>query len=261
MKQKQKLEHVIDILYDAEFYPIFGVELEFYIDPEYDVDHFILLMNHDFDYELKKERGRHQYEITIGPDNPFRMIDKIDDFNKWIDFMNSTIRPIIYKQPKPDQQDFGNSMQFNCNFLNKTLNNLLDDPSMLHAAARGLCDTMIETFLAIAPTQQHMDRYNKDFMAPTHVCYGSDNRTAAIRIPPSLPKRLEHRLCAPDVDPYLAMFIILKSVCNVICLGGKVRGDFEMIYGNAFDPQYNLKPLPNNLKDAYSLFNKSFFLD
>ena len=82
-------------------------------------------------------------------------------------------------------------------------------------------------------------------MAPTHVCYGGNNRTVAIRIPDSIPKRLEHRVSAASADPAIIIYTILASIEKGLSRQINTDG-YKKIFGNAFDNQYDLeKILPN----------------
>jgi glutamine synthetase len=96
-------------------------------------------------------------------------------------------------------------------------------------------------------------------MNPTNISIGKNNRTTCIRIPYSLPKRIEHRLSYPDIDLYIAIYVIVKSIYNGL-KNPKSIPHYDIIYGNAFDAQYNCKPFPKSLREAKDLFNKDFFI-
>ena len=103
---------------------------------------------------------------------------------------------------------------------------------------------------------QDYARFDALFLSPTHVSYGNNNRTTAIRIPTSKPLRIEHRICSNNCDPYIALFIILKS--SIIGINNKYQ-HYQQIFGNAFDEQYKLEQLPASLQQAGKLFNINFF--
>ena len=54
--------------------------------------------------------------------------------------------------------------------------------------------------------------------APTAICWGYENRTAAIRIPAGNPsaRRIEHRVAGGDVNPYLMLAAILGAALDGI---------------------------------------------
>jgi glutamine synthetase len=128
---------------------------------------------------------------------------------------------------------------------------------MLQFAASGICQFMNQTLFAILEDEQDYHRLDSNFMTPTHVCYGNHNRTVAARLPQNPPRRIEYRLCSNYSDPYRALFIILKS--SLFGIKNKLN-NYSQIFGNAFDPQYNLTKLPENLFQAKKLFNINFFL-
>ena len=90
-------------------------------------------------------------------------------------------------------------------------------------------------------------------MAPSHVCFGGNNRSVAIRVPEAYPRRLEHRVSSPITDSYLAICAILQALYLGIDKPSSISSHGK-IYGNAFLEQYNLQPLPKNLKEAEELF-------
>jgi len=121
-----------------------------------------------------------------------------------------------------------------------------------------LCHYMTPTFLVFAPDENHYARFDGELMAPSRVSYGGNNRSVAVRIPDSRPYRLEHRLSSPLTDPYLALFTIIKSLYLGIKNPDKI-GSHTKIYGNAFDEQYGLEPLPRNVEEAMAMFDEGFY--
>lgn len=230
------------------FIPCIGVEIEFYIEKEAD------LTNSKF--VIKKEKGAGQYEIDIAPHTDMDLLVKAIKDAK--DELTRQYNNIIF-HPKPFIDDYGNAMHFHINFLTDNGDNYFSNQKHLQKAASSLCHYLTQTFLVFAPHETHYMRY-KDFMAPTHISYGGNNRTVAIRTPDMIPKRLEHRVASPNTDSYLVIFTILKS----IYLGLKNPTDIKIynkIYGNAYDEQYGLEKFPESIDIAYNVFNKNFFQD
>ena len=153
--------------------------------------------------------------------------------------------------PKPFINDYGNSMHFHINFDVESIDYIV-------LAAQGLCHYMLDTLLAFMPNNIDYLRINKDFMAPTHVSYGGNNRSVTVRTPSAAPKRLEHRLASLETNPYIAIFAILKSILLALNSPNSIKR-IEKIFGNASDPQYNLTPLPNSAQESYALFKPDFF--
>ena len=124
----------------------------------------------------------------------------------------------------------------------------VDEHFFTHAA-RSLSHYMLDSFLIFLPEEEDYLCLNSRFMAPTQVSFGGNNRTVAIRMPDSLPTRLEHRLASSLVDPYIAIFTFLKSIyCGL--QDPQIIKNMAKVYGYAFDEQYNLKQLPISSKTS-----------
>ncbi|WP_341758625.1 palindromic element RPE1 domain-containing protein [Candidatus Tisiphia endosymbiont of Ditula angustiorana] len=134
-----------------------------------------------------------------------------------------------------------------------------DDTDVLDLMGQSICHYMLDTFLIFMPNEDDYLRLDKNFMAPTNVSFGNNNRTVALRTPDLSPKRLEHRIANPLTDPYLAIFTILNSIFLGLKFPDKIN-NINKIYGNAFDQQYNLVSFPKSLTEALELFNLEFFI-
>ena len=248
MKKDNRLEKLTSIFADEfEFTPAFGVEIEFYLSKNIDP----ILFSEKSGFNLKPEKGDHQFEIDLT--HSYKLTHYADYINATRLSLQNTADEMqgeINFQSKPYADDYGSSMHFNLSFTN--------DLKVLEQAAQSLCHYMLDSFLVFMPSADDYTRPSPRFMSPTHVSYGGNNRTTAIRIPDSKPLRLEHRISACMNDPYLVMVTILTSI-----LKGLKRPDeisfFKKIYGNAFDAQYNLTPLPANISEAIKLFKPEFF--
>ncbi len=136
---------------------------------------------------------------------------------------------------------------------------LRTNTDMLDLMGQSICHYMLDSFLIFMPNEDDYLRLDKNFMAPTNVSFGNNNRTVAVRIPDSSPRRVEHRIANPLTDPYLAIFTILNSILLGLEFPDKIN-NINKIYGNAFDQQYHLVPLPKSLAEALALFDLQFFL-
>lgn len=207
-----------------------GVELEFYLQ---DIDD-ISLLEQKIDHKIKEEKGKNQYEIDLEPSEDLvfyakyaskirqKIIDSAKELGGRADFSS-----------KPFANDYGSSMHVHLNFL---------EDVDVEKYAKILCHFLPETIDAFLPKKEDYLRLDGSFMAPTHIAYGGNNRSVLIRIPDSLPKRLEHRLAAADAE----LASILCAMLNCIEKGLKnpeLVEDLPKIFGNAFDQQYNLKKI------------------
>ncbi|WP_341786762.1 glutamine synthetase family protein [Rickettsia endosymbiont of Cantharis rufa] len=256
-KNKQLEKIIVQFHQDYNLIPIIGVEIEFYLSPNIDIAKFEILSRKYLARfkisKIKKEEGNNQFEIDLPPSaNLIQYIKNILEVRTILKKMAQQLNGYIDFSPRPFLDDYGSSMHFHINF-----NSEFNDYYII-LAAQGLCHYMLDTLLAFMPTTLDYSRINKKFMAPTHISYGGNNRSVAVRIPNSFPKRLEHRLSSPETDPYIAIFTILKSILLALKSPNSLQ-KIEKIYGNAFDPQYNLTPLPTSSQESFMLFKADFF--
>ncbi|MFV0251116.1 MAG: glutamine synthetase [Rickettsia aeschlimannii] len=258
LQKNKQLEKIIAQFHqDYNLIPIIGVEIEFYLSHNIDIAKFEILSRKYLARfkiaKIKKEKGNNQFEIDLPPSvNLIQYIKNILEVKTILKKMAQQLNGYIDFSPKPFLDDYGNSMHFHINF-----NSELNDYYII-LAAQGLCHYMLDTLLAFMPTTLDYSRINKKFMAPTHISYGGNNRSVAVRTPNAFPKRLEHRLSSPETDPYIAIFTILKSILLALKSPSSLQ-TIEKIYGNAFDPQYNLTPLPTSSQESLMLFKPDFF--
>lgn len=244
--QLDKLSSIATTYYGIS--PMFGIEIEFYLSKNINPKQLEDLISQN----IKQERGLNQYEIALAPS--YNLTDYAVKITNLIQKMKNAAKILggtVDLSAKPFANDYGNSIHFNLS---------LGGIDVLTKAAKSLCQYMLDTYYVFMPIEQDYLRNTVGFLAPTHICYGGNNRTAAIRIPSSLPLRLEHRLSSPNVDPYLAMTTILYSILP----GNKsnsAMSNFVKIYGNAHDKQYKLVALPATMEQAISLFKINFFQD
>jgi len=245
LKKHSSLEAIIkNFAEQYKLVPCFGAELEFYLSPNIDVVEFSNLLS----VSVKPEKGYNQFEIDFAPTDDLPvLISCISNTRTNMKVIASRLGGTVDFKAKPFVDDYGSSMHIHVNFLNNS------DKNLIEHAAKSLCHYMLPSFLLFAPDDNDYLRFNKEYMAPTHVCYGGNNRTVAVRIPDAYPFRLEHRIAGASADPELVSFAILKSI-QLGLQQPEVIGNFIRIHGNAFDPQYNLTPLPAGKKEAERLF-------
>jgi glutamine synthetase len=110
---------------------------------------------------------------------------------------------------------------------------------------------LMPEFLAmVAPTCNSYTRLIPGFWAPTAASWGIDNRTCAIRAIPGTPKsqRIEYRVSAADINPYLALAAALGS--GLWGIENKIEPD-SPVAGNAYAKQYDeILMLPSTLSQA-----------
>lgn len=207
--------------------PCVGAELEFYLLGDYDLQSLAEKNN----LNIKQEKGYNQFEIDLSPSTDIaNYADSIKSIRQ--DIINNSIELGFTADftSKPFADDYGNSMHIHLNF---------QEDENVEKYARILCHYTTEYLDIFLPTDYDHTRLDSNFMAPTHISYGGNNRSVLVRIPDSMPRRLEHRLAAASADPseviYAILFSILKGLRNPLIIK-----PLQKTYGNAYDRQYNL---------------------
>src|SRR5215468_4908953 len=107
-----------------------------------------------------------------------------------------------------------------------------------------------ELLAMVAPTVNSYTRLIPGFWAPTDASWGIDNRTCALRAIPGSPKsqRVEYRIAAADINPYVALAAALGS--GLWGIEHRIEPDAP-IGGNAYARNYPPeRQLPRTLWDA-----------
>lgn len=150
----------------------------------------------------------------------------------------------------------GSGLHLHVSVLDEERQNVFNDGTdegseVLHSAVAGVLDTMVESALIFAPHYNSYRRLRPNTHAPTSVCWGYENRTAAVRIPGGSPaaRRFEHRVAGADANPYLVMAIILGAALTGI---ENRLAPAPPIIGNAYEA--SLPQLPDQWSAAISAF-------
>jgi len=159
-------------------------------------------------------------------------------------------------KPYPDMAGSGLHVHFS--ILDSGGNNIFDNggdegtAAMLHAVS-GLMEAMPESGLIFAPHLNSYRRMAPGAHAPTGICWGYENRTAAIRIPggPAKARRIEHRVAGADANPYLILASVLGAALEGIEAG---RDPVDPIVGDAYSIE--MPQLPTEWGQAISLFEQ-----
>jgi glutamine synthetase len=116
---------------------------------------------------------------------------------------------------------------------------------------------MPELLAMVASTVNSYSRLVPGFWAPTSATWGIENRTCALRVIHGGPKsqRVEYRIAAADINPYLAIAAAIGS--GLWGIEHHIEPD-EPITGNAYDKKLPAKrQLPRTLSEAAERFAHS----
>ena len=157
---------------------------------------------------------------------------------------------------KPDGTAAGSGMHLHFSLLDNSGTNVFDNASdegsdLFRNAVAGVLAAMHESTLVFAPHYNSYRRLRPDTHAPTSVCWGYENRTAAVRIPGGshLARRIEHRVAGADANPYLVMSAVLGAA--LIGIENKLT-PATPLNGNAYEA--DVPQLPNHWNAAISAF-------
>ena len=114
-------------------------------------------------------------------------------------------------------------MHVHFSLLDKNKKNIFNNNTDLGSktlknAVGGILDSLKDSTLILAPHFNSYKRLRPGTHAPLNICWGYENRTAAIRIPGGdyTSKRIEHRVAGADANPYLVLSSILASALEGI---------------------------------------------
>jgi glutamine synthetase len=109
---------------------------------------------------------------------------------------------------------------------------------------------MPELLAMVASTVNSYSRLIPGFWAPTHATWGVENRTCALRVIPggASSQRVEYRIAAADINPYLALAVAIGSGLHGI--EHRIEPD-PPVEGNAYAKKFpRSRSLPRTLTEA-----------
>lgn len=195
----------------------FGVEIEFYATNPIDIEKTTKQINQIINLPifLKPERGKNQYEINTYPKAlNYQFINRlIDDIAKLFAFLK---QEKFILSPKPYENDYGNSFQLNFSFFCLNSNQYINREK-LKKITNKICISIEKIFWVFINTKDDLARLKSiddqnHFMAPTHICYGINNRNCLFRICGPDLNILEFRLGNNNLNLRLGIYSLLTII-------------------------------------------------
>lgn len=213
-------------------------------------------------YNIEKERGKEQYEVSLFPERDVEKIIRDTDLLKKIicDIAKDyNLRADFSAKPLAD--DFGSGLHIHIHLENEHGKNLFfkNDDSIsdeLYYSLGGLLLWLADTMPFFAPRAESYKRFVAGKNAPLTVSWGANNRTVALRLPDSTHdnKRIEHRVSGADADTGQVVSVIFAAIHYGI--KNKCKPS-EQYYGDATLAGCKLSKLAENFDEALRLNKKS----
>ncbi len=194
---------------------------------------------------LIHEEGMGQLEINLIHGDPLELADQAFLFKRTV--REAALRHDLYAtfMAKPMEGQPGSAMHIHQSVVDlETGENIFStaegkpNPLLLSHIA-GLQTFMPEAMALFAPYVNSYRRIVREMAAPINFHWGYDNRTTGFRVPDTDPKsmRVENRIAASDVNPYLA--IATSLACGYIGMKKGLKPS-PALKGNAYEEPMQL---------------------
>ena len=260
------LNNLLTELEQIGLFPVIGYELEFYLTaPDHNFqNNSWQAPKLEVDINIDKEDGINQFEFrTVHSKDILYSINNLINLKNKIILQAEKQNLLANFSAKPIDNQPGNAMHVHLHLENVEGENLYkrknteEESDIFLYSIAGLCSTMKENMLLFAPNKQSYLRYLGDSLqSPSKICWGGNNRSAAIRIPinQNFNRRLEHRVASSDSCPFEVVIAILFGIIK----GIKERETpSKKLHGNAFLEQYDYPMLPKNITEAQEFFSNN----
>lgn len=243
---------------------LIGAELEFYIRGSEIVISDFLNETKKLNLKIDKEKGKDQYECILEhTPHPLKIADNIVRIKNIIITLAQALSLKVFFDAKPYNGDYGSAMHLHLSLHEASKNvfssSSYDENVWLQHSIGGLLDIASESVYQLCTSEKDFDRFVPNFMAPTTISWGGNNRSTIIRIPDSKSenRRIEYRLANANSCPYALITVVLIGVYHG--LQNKITPP-KRVFGLANDIQYNLKTLPKTLDEAKQTFYERGYL-
>ena len=194
---------------------------------------------------LIHEEGMGQLEINLLHGDPLELADQAFLFKRTV--REAALRHDLYAtfMAKPMEAQPGSAMHIHQSIESvDSGENMFSTPDgkpneLLLSHIAGLQTFMPEAMAIFAPYVNSYRRIVREMSAPINFHWGYDNRTTGFRIPDNNPKsmRVENRIAAADVNPYLA--IATSLACGYIGMKKGLKPS-DALEGSAYEEPIQL---------------------
>lgn len=239
-----------------------GAEIEFYLRGEAKAVSKVVKALEGNCMRVETEKGWHQHECVFSDtDDLVDLAEQINDIKMLSSMVARREAGRAIFEAKPFDDDYGSALHVHISLHDKNGYNVfsegtIDDNKQLQNVIGGILDITQESVCLLCKNDTDYMRFIPEYMAPTHVSWGGNNRTTVIRIPDSKPenRRIEFRLPPASADPACTIAVMLIGIIHGLTNNLKAP---PRVFGNAFDDQYNLPELPKTPEEAKNAFEKN----
>jgi glutamine synthetase len=205
------------------------------------------------------EGGPGQMEINVGPASPIETADNAALLKYVVKMIarRHGLRATFMPMPIQGAEGSGHHLHESLRTKGSEANVFRSDDGVFNAFLAGVLDHSVDLTAINLPTVNAYKRLKDYTFAPNRVSWALDNRTAAVRIPPSGPdaRRLEVRTASADANPYLIAAGSIAAGADGIARGLTPPAATE---GDAYRDD-TLERFPTTLTEAVARFEASAF--
>jgi len=277
---RQVLKAQVERARAADYEPMFGSELEFYLVKEsyaeaygkhyrdltpsvpYILDYHVLATSYDEPLIRQIRNGMQAAGIPVESSKGEAWPGQHEINFRFADALTSADRHTIYKNgakeiahlndcaitfmAKPDHTWIGNSCHIHSSLWRDGTNAFGEESEVFDRFLAGQIACTGELALFFAPNVNSYKRYAASSWAPTTLAWGHDNRTCGFRVVGhGASKRVETRIPGGDVNPYLAFAAMIAAGLHGLEHELPLPPALE---GNAYES--DAKRFPSTLRDA-----------
>lgn len=258
--------------------PVVGLEMEWYVRPTGHAAPYALTAQERDGYldalyvaasasalpvwSFEEERGPGQFEAAL------THLEGVASLPGRVALLSEVVQDVGYRRgmvtdfsAKPYPSHYGSGLHLHVHLEDAAGKNVFRKRERqlspeLEAALAGLLADAPRRLDVFAPTEASRERFVPGCLAPVKLCWGTNNRTAALRLPDGTAhlagvdalaritspdaRRIEHRIAGSDACPEAVITAVLEG----ILLGLRERPPLPApVFGNAGDAQYDYPPI------------------